>query len=270
MALWVDKYRPTNLDKLDYNLTLSKQLKHLVSAGDFPHMMVYGPPGAGKKTRVMCLLRELYGPGVEKLKVEHRTFKTPSDAKLEIITIASNYHIELNPSDAGTQDRLVVQDILKEIASSHQLDTQTQRSFKVVVLTEVDKLSKDAQHALRRTMELYVSTCRLILLCNSTSKVLSPIRSRCLGIRIPAPTVPEIVTVLQSIARKEGISVSGDFATRIAESSDRNLRKAILSFEACRVQQYPFVSNQPIQKADWEVYVEQTASEILGEQSPKW
>lgn len=65
------------------------------------------------------------------------------------------------------------------------------------MLTEVDSLSVDAQHALRRTMEKYVSTCRLILISNSTSRVIPAIRSRCLGVRVSAPTADQIITILQ-------------------------------------------------------------------------
>ena len=96
MALWLDKYRPKKLSKLDFHRRQAEHLEQLVKGGDFPHLLVYGPSGSGKKTRIMALLRELYGSGVERLRIEHQNFETPSKKKLEIITIASNYHIEVN------------------------------------------------------------------------------------------------------------------------------------------------------------------------------
>nr|XP_006820348.1 PREDICTED: replication factor C subunit 3-like [Saccoglossus kowalevskii] len=205
MSLWVDKYRPTSLAKLDYHKEQAANIKQLVHSGDFPHLLVYGPSGAGKKTRIMCLLRELYGSGVEKLRLEHNNFTTPSNRKIEITTIASNYHIEVNP--------------------------------RFVILTEVDHLTKDAQHALRRTMEKYMATCRIILCCNSTSKVIPAIRSRCLGIRVAAPSIEEICQILHNVCRKEGLNLPSELAKRLAEKSERNLRKALLMCEACKVQQ---------------------------------
>uniref|UniRef100_T1GZC7 Replication factor C C-terminal domain-containing protein n=1 Tax=Megaselia scalaris TaxID=36166 RepID=T1GZC7_MEGSC len=135
--------------------------------------------------------------------------------------------------------------------------------FKVIVLSEVDELTKDAQHALRRTMEKYIATCRIILSVNSTSRVIPAIRSRCLGIRVAAPTEDEIVSVLQYTCKKESLSIPDGLAKRIAHQSDRNLRRAILMLEACKVQQYPFTVNQEITELDWQMYLRETANQIL-------
>ena len=86
-ALWVDKYRPQSLDRLDYHKDQAAQLARLAAAGDLPHMLFYGPSGAGKKTRVMALLRAIFGAGVERVKLQHRAFKTPSGKAIEVTTI---------------------------------------------------------------------------------------------------------------------------------------------------------------------------------------
>eukprot|EP01084_Bolivina_argentea_P019170 35651_1 len=156
--LWVDKYRPKRLDQLTYHANLTEMLRKMVLSGNFPHLLFYGPPGAGKKTRILALLQEVFGKGATKIKTEHRSFKVRSKT-IEITTLGSNYHIEMNPSDAGIYDRVVVQDIIKEIASSASLVSATQQfkannnnknnkrlnrpHFKVVILNEVDKLTRD-------------------------------------------------------------------------------------------------------------------------------
>ena len=185
MVLWVDKHRPKSLKDLDFHKPLSAQLGRMVEgSGDFPHTLVYGPSGAGKKTRIMALLRELHGPSVERLRVEQRSFKFGTTNPVELTLVSSAHHIELNPSDAGIRDREVVQEVIKEIAQSAPVirasegaaaagassATSAPAAFKVVVLNEVERLSKPAQHALRRTMEKYVGTCRLLLCCVSTRR----------------------------------------------------------------------------------------------------
>ncbi|RHY01879.1 hypothetical protein DYB25_011492 [Aphanomyces astaci] len=267
--LWVDAHRPTSLDRLDFHPDISERLKRLASSEDLPHLLIYGPSGAGKKTRVMALLRELYGPNALKTRLEHKTFKHPSKStKVEITTVASNYHIEMNPSDVGNDDKLVVQELIKEIAMYRLADTNATKNFKVVVLVEVDSLSKNAQHALRRTMEKYTASCRLILCCNSPSKVIDPLRSRCLGIRIGAPTHDEITRVLEKVCEKESLTFCAPLAAEIAVKSERNLRRALLMLETCRVQQYPFSPSQSIQVPEWEEYICGLAKDVLQEQSP--
>ncbi|KAL2232875.1 UNVERIFIED_CONTAM: Replication factor C subunit 3 [Sesamum indicum] len=266
--LWVDKYRPKTLDKVLVHQDIAQNLKKLVIVAinqvteqDCPHLLFYGPSGSGKKTLIMALLRQMFGPSADKAGT--RTID------VELTTLSSTHHVELNPSDAGFQDRYVVQEIIKEMAKNRPIDTKGKKGFKVLVLNEVDKLSREAQHSLRRTMEKYSASCRLILCCNSSSKVTEAVRSRCLNMRINAPREEEIANVLEFISKKEGLQLPSGFADRIAQQSNRSLRRAILSFETCRVQQYPFTVNQAIPPMDWEEYVSEIASSIFKEQSPK-
>ncbi|XP_056846035.1 replication factor C subunit 3 isoform X1 [Raphanus sativus] len=270
--LWVDKYRPKSLDKVIVHEDIAQNLKKLVTEQDCPHLLFYGPSGSGKKTLIMALLKQIYGPSADKVKVENRAWKVDAGSRtidLELTTLSSTNHVELTPSDAGFQDRYIVQEIIKEMAKNRPIDTKGKKGFKVLVLNEVDKLSREAQHSLRRTMEKYSSSCRLILCCNSSSKVTEAIKSRCLNVRINAPSQEEIVKVLEFVAKKETLQLPHGFAARIAEKSNRSLRRAVLSLETCRVQNYPFANNQVISPMDWEEYVAEISTDMLKEQSPK-
>ncbi|KAF2803935.1 P-loop containing nucleoside triphosphate hydrolase protein [Mytilinidion resinicola] len=268
MALLVDKHRPRTLEALTYHPDLSARLKSLAQSGDFPHLLVYGPSGAGKKTRIVATLKELYGPGVEKIKIDARVFQTTSNRKLEFNIVSSVYHLEITPSDVGNYDRVVVQDLLKEVAQTQQVDLGAKQRFKVVVINEADHLTRDAQAALRRTMEKYSPNLRLILLANSTSNIIAPIRSRTLLVRVAAPSEGEICEVLKTVGRKEGYKEVESLNGRIAKESGRNLRRALLMFEAVHAQNEAITDKTPIPPPDWEALIAQIADDIIQERSP--
>ncbi|GIL52746.1 hypothetical protein Vafri_8539 [Volvox africanus] len=270
--LWVDKYRPQTFDKFVIHKEIGDNLKKLVTTGDFPHTLFYGPPGAGKKTLVMALLRAIYGPGVEKIRVETKPWQIELPSRkleVELTTISSAHHLELNPSDVGNNDRYVVQEIIKDMARNRPLGVDGNKGFKVLVLNEVDRLSKEAQQGLRRTMEKYSSACRIVMLCNNVSKVMDPVRSRCLCVRVAAPTNDQMMEVLSWIATKENITLPPIFAARLVDFSARNLRRALLALEVCKVERYPFGDDQEPTRPDWELYIAEIAKNIMDEQSPK-
>lgn len=271
--LWVDKYRPHALDKFVLHSDIAANLKKLAASGDFPHTLFYGPPGAGKKTLIMAVLREVYGPGAEKIKVETRpwTIELPSrKLEVELTVISSNYHVELNPSDVGSQDRYVVQEVIKELAKNRPLDVAGNKGFKVLLLNEVDKLSREAQQSLRRTMEKYSAGCRLIMVANNISRVMEPVRSRCLCVRVPAPSHMAVQDQLALVAKKEGFSIPGDLGARVAVASARNLRRALLMLEVAYVQHgSPLPEDTKVNPPDWEMYIAEIAHDMVSEQTPK-
>lgn len=283
MSLWVDKYRPKKLENLSYHEGITKSLGALASTGDFPHLLVYGPSGAGKKTRIYSTLNELFGAQVEKLKIDVKTFTTSSNRKLEFNVLSSPYHLEITPSDMGNNDRVVIQDLLKDVASTEQVDFSnqaklaTKHRFKVVVINEADSLTRDAQAALRRTMEKYLSNIRLIMVCNTIANIIAPIKSRTLLVRIPAPTDGEIASILLNIAAKENLKFSSiseeaqeQYFRTIAQASDRNLRRALLSFETISMQNETIPVDKPettIINLDWEVIIRNIARSMSREKT---
>lgn len=85
-------------------------------------------------------------------------------------------------------------------------------------------------------MEKYSPNMRLILLANSTANIIAPIRSRTLLVRVAAPTESDICKVLQKVGAQEGWAEAEGLNRRIAKDSARNLRRALLMFEAVHAQ----------------------------------
>ena len=225
-TLWMDKYKPLTLEGLTFHPNQTRLLQSLSENSEFPHLIFYGPDGAGKKTRVHCFLSKVYGEGIYKMNTINKELKLKSK-NISYMVTSSNYHLEFCPSDVGNNDKFIISHVIKETSSFAQLDSESQKNFKVIVLLEADKMTKEAQSALRRTMEKYSENCRIIMIVNDLSAIIDPIRSRCFSLRIPAPNETEIKDVLKYIIKEENLDINDNQMNSIIEKHGKNVRECI-------------------------------------------
>ncbi len=202
-ALWTEKYRPKLLDEIRNQEEIVSRLKEFVKNGTMPHCLFAGPPGTGKTTAALCLAHDLFGSRFQ------------------------DVFMELNASDERGID--VVRTTVKEFARMASLSTVP---FKILVLDEADNMTGDAQHALRRTMEKYTDTCRFVLCCNYSGRIIEPIQSRCALFRFTPLPEEKVVEYLGHIAKNENLKISHDGLKSIVEVAEGDLRKGINTLQA--------------------------------------
>jgi replication factor C small subunit len=104
--------------------------------------------------------------------------------------------------------------------------------FKICLLDECDSLTKEAQQALRRTMENYSNTCRFILLANYSSKIIDPIQSRCAVFRFKLLPKEAIAKITDEVIKKEGLKIdekAKDALFVVSEGDCRRLENVLQS-----------------------------------------
>ncbi len=193
---WTEKYRPQTLDEVRGRDSVVKRLKYYVEKKNMPHLLFAGPAGVGKTTCAICLAHEFFGE-----------------------TWRQNFQ-ETNASDERGIN--VVREKIKDFARTRPIGGD----FKIIFLDESDALTADAQNALRRTMEMYTSTCRFILSCNYSSKIIEPIQSRCAVFRFGPLPDEAIESKIEMIAQKEGLILPEDGMKAILYVAEGDMRKA--------------------------------------------
>lgn len=229
-VLWSEKYKPDSFSKLSFNSETNGQLQALTCNSDMPHLIIYGPEGSGKRTRVGCLLSQIYG---KKLVTRKDVWTTKNNSTIvELTTVSSNHHTELTPSDAENNDRLALTKIIKDTASNEGLTDAKRGKFFTFVLHDGENMTHAAQAALRRTLEKYSAKIRVIIVCQSIGKIIPAIKSRCLLVRVQAPSNEQVRDALEQVAAREKVQDARAVLDTIAQASDGNLRKALLDLQA--------------------------------------
>lgn len=201
--IWTEKYRPRNFSELVGQDEIVRRVKALTNSQNIPHLLFAGPAGTGKSSLSLIIVKELFDKNWRE-----------------------NY-LELNASDARGID--VIRQEVKNFARTKALGNVP---FKIIFLDEADALTREAQQALRRTMENFTTTCRFILSCNYSSKIIDPIQSRCVVFRFKLLEKKDIEKIIKKIAKSEKLEIQENAMEALHEVSEGDCRRMINLLQA--------------------------------------
>ncbi|OQS53884.1 Rfc5 [Ecytonucleospora hepatopenaei] len=205
---FTEKYRPNTLKEVKGNKQIIRCLESF-DINDLPNMLFYGPPGTGKTTAIKALIYK----------------------KIKAFNV-----LELNASDERGID--IVRHVIKHFA-------ETSTEHRLVILDEVDSMSRDAQGALRRIMEDFPN-CRFCLICNYARKIIEPIQSRCAKFRFKPLDLQYVKSFVDNILQKENIKIKDDKGiSLLIDHADGDLRKLVVDLQGIQ-NSFEFISEQNI------------------------
>ena len=192
-TLWVEKYRPRDLQTYVGNEHLKEKVKVYLESEDVPHLLLYGKAGTGKTTL----------------------------AKIVVNNIDCDY-LYINASDENSVD--AVRFKIRAFAS-----TVGFKDMKVIILDEADYLTPNAQAALRNIMETFSKHCRFIMTCNYVERIIDPIQSRCQSYKVVPPSKKEVAQQMVHILTQENCQYELDDVALIVNAGYPDIRRVINS-----------------------------------------
>jgi DNA polymerase III delta prime subunit len=228
-TLWVEKYRPSNLDTYIGNDQLKSKVKVYLDSGDLPHLLLFGKAGTGKTTL----------------------------AKLLVNNIECDY-LYINASDENNVE--TVRSKVKNFAS-----TMGFKDYKIIILDECDYITPNAQAALRNLMETFSKHCRFILTCNFVERIIDPIQSRCQTFQVIPPNKNDVAKHLHNILTQENVDYDREDLAILVNSGYPDIRRVINGAQRQSVDGKLVIDKQSIVENDYKLKL----LEILEKQDKK-
>jgi len=144
---------------------LKEKLKMMIINKKIPHIIFHGPSGSGKRQLLEGFILDIYNNNKQQIK---------------------QYTMYVNCAH-GKGIRFI-RDQLKFFAKTN-IQNDKGNFFKSIILFNADKLTTDAQSALRRCIERFSHTTRFFIIVEDKNKLLKPILSRFCNIYVAYPII---------------------------------------------------------------------------------
>ena len=227
-------YSPKKLDELDYNNELTNILKNIVKNGINQNLLYSGIRNTGKKTRIKCLLNDIYG------NIKSSIQTTTIGKNLEIIYKSNQYYYELSPSDYGVHDKSILSEFIYPLALSSNVLTNQKKIF---IILYIDRLSLKAQYILRNIIEKSYKTSWFICTCYDSSKILYSLLNKFMILRNSNPSVNDVTNILNNISKKNNYKISSRSINNIINSS-KNIDGNINLLHSLNILQMSYIDNK--------------------------
>lgn len=204
-SLWVEKYRPSNLQEMVLDDKTRISFEEYKSTQMIPNLLFIGNAGIGKTSLAKVIAKDV---------------------------IKDSQYLYINASDENGIDTIRV--AVTNFAKTRSLTG----ALKIVILDEVDGLTMDAQRALRNTMEEYSSNTRFILTANYKHRVIQPLQSRSQSFDL-TPPIKSCVSRVVHILKQENIEVvesEKKNITKLIKSFYPDLRKTVNELQKCCIE----------------------------------
>ena len=216
MDLFVEKYRPQDLNGFVGDDTIRLKIQEYLKTGKLQNLLLFGPAGTGKTSLAKLIVGQL---GAD--------------------------HLYINASDERGID--TIRDKIIPFASSIGFN-----GLKVVILDESDYLTAQAQATLRNVMESFSASCRFILTCNYLDRIISPLQSRCMAFGITPPSKKEVGQHILQICESEGINYTKEDLGQVIITHYPDIRKILNTLQGSLKDNQLVLDTKSLKNTDFE------------------
>jgi len=187
---------------LQIHQSIKNKLNYFYEIHKIPNILFHGPSGSGKRTIVSEFIHKIYENDKEKIK----TF-------VMYVNCSHGKGIKF------------IREELKFFAKTH-INSNGGNNFKSIVLLNADKLTMDAQSALRRCIELFSHNTRFFIIAEDKYNLMKPILSRFCEIYVPEPNLNDSIINLYEYNLNEVFKMK-DIKSQRIEWLKKELHKSV-------------------------------------------